>query len=314
MTTEATTEDEFGAFFDQLTQLGKNPVPADFGKPAEAVTPPAAEAPVETTETTTTVDPEATATEPAATGDDGQAAATTTVDPVGRVEPVVAQPADNENLISRLVDALDKRAPAPAPAPAPQPVAAPPLYSADELKVLEQAQKDYPDIMSAISLALRGATVTNQQQIFSQLGQVLGPQLQNMQTMQIDYQYDSLRRAIPDYDAVAEPVIQWARTDKSIPPFLRKAYEGVIEQGDVSEIKHLVDTWRTATGTSTAKPAAQTTQPKPAVKANELSEAAKQAAASLAPVVSKRTAVVTSAVPSSFDDAFDHWIKASAKT
>jgi hypothetical protein len=140
----------------------------------------------------------------------------------------------------------------------------------------------------------------------------LGPTLQNLQVVQTDHQYDALVRAIPDYDAVANDVVQWARTDKGIPRLLRDTYERVITEGDVSEIKYLVDTWRTATGKSVAQPAARTTPAAPVTKANELSEAAKQAAASLAPVVSRRTAVVTSATPEGFDDAFDHWVATKA--
>ena len=48
-------------------------------------------------------------------------------------------------------------------------------------------------------------------------------------------------------------------------------------------------------------------------KANELSETAKQAAASLAPVVSRATAVVTAAEPTTFEDAWAKFSVASAK-
>jgi hypothetical protein len=310
-----TVEDDFGSFFDNLSSLAaeKKPIPADFGKDPTTTDPAAlADAEAKSTAVTETpvVEPD-TPTEPASggeeTGDDSPAA----TDPAVKAAPVAAPHPSQEELLARFVKAIEQRPVQQPQAPAQQQPQAPPLYNQQELARLAQVQKDWPDIMEAVGLALRGSSIATQQAVEQRIGAALAPTFQNLQVVQADHQYDSLRRAIPDYDQVADPVIQWARTDKSIPGLLRDTYERVITEGDVSEIKYLVDTWRTATGKSVANPAAKTPAA-PAAKVNELSEAAKQAAASLAPVVSRRSTVVTTSAPENFEDAFDHWVATKA--
>ncbi len=76
---------------------------------------------------------------------------------------------------------------------------------------------------------------------------------------------------------------------KTQPKYLQPAYQHVIENGTADEVIDLIGQWRTSTGA--AVPAAVV-----ASKSDtELSTAAKKAAAALAPVTSKRTAVPASA-------------------
>lgn len=302
MADEPTAEDDFGSFFDSLSALEGKAPPADFGASTPVTAEPAAETPLATT-------PEPSATEGSTDpGADNVAGGGAAAEP----PPVAAPPPPKSDatpeLLERFVQAIETRAPT-APPPPPTRPAPPPLYTDEEVEALNTFEKDWPDVAKALSLVMRGSTTVNNATIMQQLGQTLAPALQNMQAVQVDHQLNALRQAVPDYDKVRDPVINWALNDQTIPPYLRNAYKGVIEQGEVSEITDLVDRWRQATG-NTLTPQGQSA-PKPAAKpANELSEAAKQAVASLAPVVSKRTAVVSSALPGDFDGAFEHFAAA----
>lgn len=275
-------EDEFDGYFDTLSKIkdGDEP-PADFGAP---------------------VDPNAPVVAPVA---DPVADPAAVVDPAAPVvEPVVAAPApaDNTELLSRLADLLDKRAPA-APAAPVAPAALAPLYTADEIAALTQFETDWPDVAKAFALMRRGDTVQNNAKLYSELGQVLGPQLANMQTVQVSHQLNELRRMIPDYDKVRDPVIAWAMDDKKQPAYLRTAYESVINNGDPAQITDMVTRWRTETGAPAAPASGQVVPPKTTAQVAAPSLAIQAAAAALAPVNSKRTTTVP-AEPSTFDDAF----------
>ena len=299
---ETTAEDDFGKFFDQLSDLAatNTPIPRDFGA-APAVAAVETPAVVEVEPTVTAV-PATTATESsAATGTDDATAAAAKATPV--VESAAATPPADTTpaLLERFVQAMEAQKPAPQPQrqqPAPQ------LYTQEELTTLETFEKDWPDAAKALQLIMRGASTVQSAQMMQQMAATLAPALQNMETVQVDHQLNALRQAIPDYDAIRDESIQWATTDKKIPPLLRDTYNRVIAQGTPSDVKWLVEEWRTATGKSVSTTSTPATIAKPA---NELSEAAKQAAASLAPVVSKRTAVVSAAIPSDFDGAFEHF-------
>ena len=296
--------DEFEQFFDQLATLkpGETP-PATFGQSTEAVAPvvPPVETPVVT-------DPPATDTPEGkvpATGDGGVTppVETPVVAPVAT--PAVTPPkVEDTDLLSRLADILDKRQPV-VQQPQPQPVAPPPLYTDDEAGRLAKFREDWPDIFDAFALMARGNAVQNNAFVFQEIAKAVGPQLQNLQTVQTDHHYMALKAAIPDYDQVRDSVVKWAREDRNIPGYLRTAYDGVIQGGDVGEISDLVDRWRQATGTAQPK----TVTAAPAKTETGLSQAAKQAAEALAPVSSKRTANVPSE-PTDYDTAFAAFAKA----
>ena len=296
--------DEFEQFFDQLATLKPGETPPDtFGKPAEGVAPvvvPPVETPV-VTDTPATDTPEG---KVPATGDGG---VTPPVEPVVEpvVAPVVTPPVvQDTDLLSRLADILDKRQPV-VQQVQPQPVAPPPLYTDDEAGRLAKFREDWPDIFDAFALMARGNAVQNNAFVFQEIAKAVGPQLQNLQTVQTDHHYMALKAAIPDYDQVRDSVVKWAREDRTIPGYLRTAYDGVIQGGDVGEISDLVDRWRQATGTAQPK----TVIAAPAKTETGLSQAAKQAAEALAPVSSKRTANVPSE-PQDYDTAFAAFAKA----
>ena len=324
-----TKEPDFETYFEQLSRLGNDDTPpANFGQsetPAVADTSatetPAGKAPATGDDGTSAAqEPAAPAVAsdetPADGGGDATAAAADGTSTGGASDQGVAPAAAAEQsqgqdtaLLARLADLLQQRQPAPQAQPQvqPQPVKPAPLYTEAEVARITQFQKDWPDIFEAFSLLARGNVAQQNAYIFNEIGRVLGPQAQRLDTLQVDHQYTALKTAIPDYDEVRDTVIQWARTDPGIPGYLRTAYNGVIDNGDVGEITDLVNRWRSATGK-----AAPTVQPRtaaPAAKVNDLSPAAIQAAAALAPVVSKRTTSVPSEL-TSFDDAFAAFAKA----
>lgn len=297
---ETTVEDDFGKYFDQLSDLAatNTPIPRDFGAaPVVAV-----ETPAVVATTTDPVVPATTATEPSAATGDVAATAAEPVTPQVAEPAVVTPPPDaTPALLERFVQAMEAQKPQPQQRVQQQ---APQLYTPEEMATLETFEKDWPDAVKALQLIMRGSTMVQRAQIMQDMTATLAPALQNMETVQVDHQLNSLRQAIPDYDAIRDQAIQWATTDKNIPPLLRNTYNDVIAKGTPGDVKWLVDGWRTATGKSVSTTSTPVVVAKPA---NELSEAAKQAAASLAPVVSKRTAVVSAAVPTDFDGAFEHF-------
>jgi hypothetical protein len=288
VSTEPAAEDSFNGFFDNLSDLAKanKSVPRDFGAPDVVVQPAAA-------------DPVAAAVPAdAAPADTGPVA----VEPVAVTEPVAPPPAparsDDAVALGRLADLLESRQPPPAPVYQPQP--APSLYTAEQIAKMQAVDKDYPDLAEYVQLITRGTTVQNNAYLMNRINERVAPVEEISGTVASNYHIDTLHRAIPDYDTIYDPVTQWVTTDRSIPPPLRAAYRSVMESGEVSDVKWLTDEWRKSTGK-------QTPSVTPAKPANELSEAAKQAAASLAPVVSRATAVVTSADPVTYDDAWAKW-------
>ena len=84
--------------------------------------------------------------------------------------PVAPPRSDDAALLERLADVLDRRTPPPAPAPAPQPQR---IYTDEEVAALQAAEKDYPDLMKAFQLAMRGQTMQNNAHLYQQIGDFL---------------------------------------------------------------------------------------------------------------------------------------------
>ena len=106
---------------------------------------------------------------------------------------------------------------------------------------------------------------------------------------------NDLHTSINDYDDVRDKVINWVGRQ---PAYLQAAYNHVIKQGTVDEVADLVNRYKLETGAPTrAAPASRKTE-------TELPTATKQAAAALAPVSSKRSAVIAGQDPNDFESAF----------
>lgn len=278
---------DFDKFFDDLTS-GK-----DFTAPA-----PAAEAAPTTLTPAPEPAPEAVKTEEPALAPE----AAKVEEPAPAPAP---EPTTREVLETFKAAIEQQRQPAPAPQPQALQPQAPTLYNDAELATLAQVQKDWPDFAKYAELLLRGALTVNNQRLSEEFSKYAGDRDQVIGSVADAQQRYELQQLIPDYAKVRDPVIQWVHEDKSIPDYLRRAYVSVTEQGSPAEIADLVGRWKEATGVKTPQPIATK-------KEHELSEAAKQAAQTLAPVISQRTAPAQ-AEPQTFDEGFEAALKLAAK-
>jgi hypothetical protein len=284
-----TPSDNFDAAFARLSELDNEP-PAVVDQPA-AVEP---DAPV--VDTPAEVTPDAPAAE-------APAQAEITEDTPDAPAAAQDQSADDD-LIGRLAE-LVKNAPAKAPEPAPKQAEAPvteepPIYTPDEEKFIADYEKDWPDVARAEQLRRKGEYATLVKHVFAEVGKHIFPLMDTVRSLAENTQYAELTTAVPDYDVVREDVISWVEKE---PAYLRNAYEHVIRQGTVAEVADLITRYKQANGLTA--PAATTTPAPTTTKKTELPQATKQAAASLAPVSSKRSAIVQGRDPNDFDGAFE---------
>lgn len=173
-----------------------------------------------------------------------------------------------------------------------------PLFTQEEQAVVEEYLKDYGEVERGAALLRRAEYQQLTSYIFNEIGRSLRPFIQNAQAMMESYHLQQLSSSIEDYDDIRDKVVEWAGKQ---PAYLQAAYKHVIEQGTQDEIVDLVNRFRAETGTQ-ATPKAPAPAPK---KQAELPATAKKAAASLAPVSTKRSNASGSSVdPADFDSAF----------
>lgn len=217
-------------------------------------------------------------------------------------EPAVREPVGEDDEVLRRLAALVKEQKASTQQEQPQvqqqTQPEPPVYSDEERKFLEDYEKDWPDVAKAESLRRRSEYRELVNYVFTEVAKVLKPQIETVQAISEMTHLQQLQTQVSDYDDVRDKVISWAEKQ---PPYLQTAYKHVIEQGTVDEVADLIDRYRRDTGASAA-PAAPKSVPKKVE--TELPSATKQAAAALAPVSSKRSAVIAGDDPNDFESAF----------
>lgn len=267
--------DPFEEAFARLSDLGDSPTPQAV---AEAVPeePKPGEAPA----------PEAPPAPPEAEAEDEE----------GDEPPAPAEePKEStEDLVARLKALVDEKKPAPAPAK-PDPAPEPAVYTEDESKFLQEYVKEWPDVAKAEALRRRAEYRELTQFVFSEVAGYLKPYLEQIETVATRTHLSDLESKVTDYDTIRDKVVGWADTQ---PAYLRAAYQHVIQQGTVDEVSDLVDRWRKDTG------AAPATSTAPRQRNTALPPVAKQAAAALAPVGSKRSAPSAGVDPNDFGAAF----------
>lgn len=171
------------------------------------------------------------------------------------------------------------------------------FYNDEEKKFLTEFEKDWPDVQRYDALRRRADYNSLVSYVFQEVAKEISPLLSQVRTVSERSHLDDLYNAVQDYDDVRDKVIEWAGKQ---PAYLQPAYQHVIQQGTVDEVADLVDRFRQATGygaQSAPAPAARRRE-------SELPTATKQAAAALAPVSSKRSAVIQAQDPADFDSAF----------
>lgn len=300
----AETQDAaFAAAFARLNELEDKPIPVDFGKTDDAPTAPVAEAPKEP-ETALETAPE-TAETPVA-----EAAPEAPVEPEKSVveaqkAPEQPQISDDE-LLKRFASLV--RQPPSQPEPQPQaapPPAPPPLISEDERKFLEAYEKDWPDVAKAEAIRRRADLQSVVGYVFQEIAKEFGPVIQGYRQLAERQQVSDLRSYAPDYDQVRDQVIGWVDTQ---PAFMKPALYNVIQNGTFQEVTALMDMWRQSTQAASAPSAASQAAPAPK-PVTQITDAAKKAAAALAPVSTKRSGA-TRLTPDNFEDAFAEFAKA----
>jgi len=280
---EQTGAEDFDAVFAQFADL-------DEGKePAPAVTPVEEPAPAVAEEADDAADAEA----PAEGADDDTEVAEEDVQ-----APVEATLSD-EDLLARFA-ALVKKA---EPAPRTEPTAAPvqqvaeeaPLYTKEEEDFLKTYEADWPDVSKAESLRRRAEYRQLVGYVFQEVAKEFRPMREVVEVLSQRTHLSDLQSTVSDYEDVRDKVVSWVETQ---PAYLQAAYKHVINSGTVEEVSDLIDRYKRENAV-----APRPTQA-PAKKEAELPTATRQAAAALAPVSSKRSAVVQAADPNDFEAAF----------
>jgi hypothetical protein len=290
--TEVDDLDSFAAAFERITDQDAGNPPQE--PPQEA---PAAEAPQasESNDETTEAVQEDTEEDAAPEAEDAGAAEESSTQ-----APTASQ---NDASLARLLELLDQKSAQSAAPPPPQETyqaaPEPEIYSEEDKQFLAEYEKDWPDVAKAEALRRRSEYRDLVKYVFNEVANELRPLSEMVRSMSERTHLDDLYTNVGDYDQVRDKVVDWVGTQ---PPYLQAAYNHVIQNGTVDEVVDLINRYRQATGDSLTQQAAP--QAAPRKVDTELPSATKQAAASLAPVSSKRSAVIQADDPNDFESAF----------
>lgn len=276
---------DFDSAFAELAALAEGKQPEDNPPPQDTT-----EAPAETAAETPEDEPADDAADDETEGDDEPGD-----EPEDDPEPEAKL--SDEEILARFA-ALVKKA---EPEKQEQPKAAPkaqetPIYTQEEEQFLQSYEKDWPDVAKAEALRRRSEYRQLVGYVFQEIAKEFKPILETVEVLSQRTHLSDLQSTVSDYEDVRDKVVEWVGKQ---PAYLQQAYNHVITHGTVEEVADLIDRYKKDTGAS-AKPAAAATTK----KETELPPATKQAAAALAPVSSKRSAVVQAADPNDFEAAF----------
>lgn len=216
--------------------------------------------------------------------------------------PADAAPAsgtdDADDVLKRLADLVKDQPPADT---TDQPAAEEkPLYTAEEEAKLDHFRKEWPEVAEAFELQAKGLAHSVLKYAFSQIGEQFVPLKEMVESLAVRTHYGDLTEKVGTYtDKEREEIIAWVGEQ---PTYLQTGMMSVIEAGTAEEVADLVGRYREATGKQPA--GAQVADTGAPGGDPELSSEAKQAAAALAPVSSKRSAVQAPDDKSDFDGAF----------
>lgn len=266
-------EEDFGAAFDRMTAPGEEP--KEPPAPVEAKAPePAPEEP-----TSPSVE-----------------------EPTSPSEETSAKISD-EDLLARFAEIVKGKAqeqapPQPEPQQQPQqPQEAPQYFSTEEVELLKKYEEEWPDVAKAEAIRRSAEYKQLVGYVFQEVAKEFTPLVNQLQALATRTHLSDLQTTVPDYADVRDRVIDWAQNQ---PPYLRAAYNHVIQHGTVDEVSDLITRFRQETGANTQAPPPVQRKTKP-----DLPPATKQAVAALAPVSSKRSAVIQGVDTADFDTAFD---------
>lgn len=284
---EATETDNFAAAFEKLAELGDQNPPADLSElaaeppPADDTTP-ADETPAdESVEETPEVDEESD--ESTEESDD--------------TPPKTEAKLSDDELLDRFARIVkEKESPAAETHQVPPDQQQQPYYSEEETKFLQDYEKDWPDVAKAEALRRRAEYRDLVGYVFQEVAKEVMPIMDMVRTLSERTHLSDLHNTVEDYDDVRDKVIAWVAKQ---PAYLQPGYNHVIKQGTVDEVADLINRYKQETGT-----AIRTTPSAGRKTETELPTATKQAAAALAPVSSKRSAIIAGQDPNDFESAF----------
>jgi len=278
-----TGTDDFASAFDHLAEIGATAPEVEIPETAPPVEAEAEAAPVE---------------EPV---EEIEASADTDGSPDNETPDETSSPkTSDDELLERFAKIVkQKDTPSPQETYVPEPAPPQEMFSAEEQEFLKTYEKDWPDVARAESMRRRAEYRDLVGYVFQEVAREISPLLQNVRALSERTHLADLHNTVEDYDDVRDKVIDWVGKQ---PAYLQPAYQHVIQQGTVDEVNDLISRWRQETGarTQAAAPAKRRTE-------TELPTATKQAAASLAPVSSKRSAVIQGVDPNDFESAFSEF-------
>jgi hypothetical protein len=175
-----------------------------------------------------------------------------------------------------------------------------PLFTKDEEAKIEHFKKEWPEVAEAFDLQARALAQSVLKYAFQQIGGVINPMRETIDILATRTHYGDLKEKVGEYTPEErEEIIGWV---KEQPTYLQTAMMSVIDGGTAEEVADLVGRYREATG---KQPAGARVEDKgPQGRDVELSDEAKKAAAALAPVNTKRSAVQAAEDTSDFGAAF----------
>jgi hypothetical protein len=216
--------------------------------------------------------------------------------------PAAAAPAASESdddVLKRLAAAV-KKVGTDEPTPADTKVEDQPLFTKEEEAKIEHFKKEWPEVAEAFDLQARSLAQSVLKYAFEQIGGVVNPMRETLDILAQRTHYGDLKDKVGEYTPEErQEIIDWVDQQ---PTYLQAAMKSVIDGGTAEEVADLVGRFREATGKQPAGAPADTKEPSGGDV--ELSDAAKQAAAALAPVSSKRSAVQAPDDKSDFNGAF----------
>lgn len=312
-------DDVFAEAFDKLAELGreKDVVPKLAADPPASPTPSAgagdgavadgAVAAIGGEDGGVSADLEKPPADELKSGGAGESPAEPAEPAVPKSEPALAEPAprlSDEEILARMREMELIRAKG-QQQPEPQPQQPQPQFTPDELAILQNYEKEWPDVAKAETLRLRAFGQNLASYIFQEVAaaiqqrdEALAPVLNTVHTIAERTQLNDLHQAVPNYDDVRSKVIDWV---KEQPTYLQPAYQYVIQKGTVEEVADLISKYETSTGQKAA--------PAPTPKPADLAPAVKKAAAALAPVSTKRSSFTPPPDPGDFSAAFEAFAK-----
>lgn len=277
--------DEFDAAFASMSATDDGAPPADPPADPPAADPPAADPPA--------ADPPADGPPADPPPGDPELKAG---DPPPAPTPKPEASADEAATLARLAALVNKAPEAPAaPTPAAAPTDEAPLYTAEEQTLLDAYEKEWGDVSKAEGLKRRAEYRSLLQYTFKEIMGEFAPIREMVEALAGRTHVADITSKIGEYtDQDRTDIEGWVNEQ---PTYLQTAYMSVINEGTAEEVADLVGRYRTAKGIGAGAP------PAPG-GGDELSGPAKQAAAALAPVGSKRSVVQQQDDPANFDAAW----------